>query len=118
MCCAEFVFEFFHSSHTLNFPQSHLLLPRDRVLAVRCICSRGHRISRLAKMLNMTETEAESALARVDKEQRDFFKSVYGKKDASPYEFDIIINFGYITQPKRAAEIVLQAFKSKFGDGM
>lgn len=95
---------------------AHLLLPRDRSLAVRCVCSRGHRISRLARILNVPETEAERVLVRVDKEQREFFKSVYGKKDASPYEFDIILNFDYITQPEGAAEIVLQAFKAKFGD--
>jgi len=41
---------------------------------------------------------------------------VYGKKDASPYEFDIVINFDYISEPQWAAEIVLQAFKAKFGD--
>ena len=94
---------------------AHLLLPRNRVLAVRCICSKEHRISRLAKIFHVPETEAESKLAHIDKEQKDFFKSVYGKKDASPYEFDMIINFDYITQPQWAAEIVAQAFKAKFG---
>jgi len=95
---------------------AHLLLPRDRVLAVRCICSKEHRISRLAKIFHVPETEAENKLDQIDKEQKDFFKSVYGKKDASPYEFDMIINFDYITQPQWAAEIVAQAFKAKFGD--
>ena len=95
---------------------AHLLLPRGRVLAVRCICSKGHRISRLAKIFNVQKKEAESKLDQIDKEQKEFFKTVYGKKDASPYEFDIVINFDYISEPQWAAEIVLQAFKAKFGD--
>jgi len=94
---------------------THLLLPRDRALAVRCICSKEHRINRLARMLNVSEQEAEKAVDRVDKEQRDFFKYVYDKKDASPYEFDIIINFDYINRPEAAAEVVALAFRAKFG---
>lgn len=94
---------------------THLFLPRDRALAVRCICSKKHRIGRLARMLNVSEQEAEKAVDRVDKEQRDFFKGVYGKKDASPCEFDIIINFDYINRPEAAADVVAQAFRAKFG---
>ena len=30
---------------------THLIIPRDRVLAVRCICSDEHRIKRLSKIL-------------------------------------------------------------------
>jgi len=70
----------------------------------------------LAKIFNVQKKEAESKLDQIDKEQKEFFKTVYGKKDASPYEFDIVINFDYISEPQWAAEIVLQAFKAKFGD--
>lgn len=35
--------------------------------------------------------------------QRAFFKSVYGKKDASPYEFDRDINCDYLLEPQWAA---------------
>lgn len=94
---------------------AHLLLPRDRVLAVRFICSKEHRIRRLAGILDVKEQEAESKLKLIDKEQRDFFRRVYGKKDASPYEFDMAINCDYIVEPQWAAETVALAFKKKFG---
>jgi len=50
----------------------------------------------------------------VDREQRVFFKKAFWKKDASPYEFDLVINSDFITEPRAAAEIVAQAFKEKF----
>ncbi len=93
---------------------AHLLLPRDRVLAVRFICSRAYRINRLAGILNVSEKAAETKLAQIDREQSDFFESVYGKKDAIPYEFDMVINCDYLTEPQWAAEVVALAFKQKF----
>jgi hypothetical protein len=94
---------------------AHLVLPRDQVLAVRFIASKPHRIARLAKILNKREEEVEGVLNKMDKEQRDFFKKVYNRKDASAYEFDMVINFDYISQPQWAADIVTQAFRKKFG---
>jgi cytidylate kinase len=94
---------------------THLILPRDRILAVRFIGGRNHRINRLSKILNVDKTEADSKLNQIDAEQKDFFKKVYGKKEATPYEFDMVINFDYISNPNWAADIVETAFKSKFG---
>jgi len=95
---------------------THLILPRDRVLAVRCICSDQHRIKRLARILKVEEGEAAAKLGQIDKEQRTFFKKVFNKKDAVPYEFDLVVNFDYIKDPRDAAEIVEQAFKKKFAE--
>ena len=92
----------------------HLILPRDRVLAVRIICSAQYRIGRLAAILDVEEYEAEKLLRHSDQEQRAFFKKAFGKKDASPYEFDLVINRDFLTEPRAAAGIVAQAFKEKF----
>lgn len=92
----------------------HLILPRDRALAVRIICSDEYRIARLADILDVEETEAEKLLHQIDQEQRAFFKTAFGKKDASPYEFDLVINCEFIVEPQRAAEIIACAFKEKF----
>ncbi|MGB8333890.1 MAG: cytidylate kinase-like family protein [Desulfobacterales bacterium] len=93
---------------------SHLVLPRDRVLAVRCICSKSFRIKRLAKILKVSESKAEKELDEADKEQREFFKKVFKRNDASPYEFDLVINMDFIGKPKWAADIVKTAFRAKF----
>jgi cytidylate kinase len=92
----------------------HLFLPRDRVLAVRVICSDQKRISRLSKILDVEEKEAKSIIKRVDKEQREFFKKAYGKNEASPFEFDMVINCDFIDDPPGVAEIVAKAYCEKF----
>lgn len=94
----------------------HLILPRDRVLAVRIICSDHTRISRLGKILNVAEKEAGRILSQVDKEQREFFKKAYAKNEASPYEFDMVINCDFIRKPRSAAEIIARAFDEKFSE--
>jgi cytidylate kinase len=93
---------------------THLILPRDRILAVRFIGGKEHRISRLAKILKITKEQADRKLESIDKEQKAFFKTVHGKKDVSPSEFDLVINFDYITTPQWAADIVEKAFSAKF----
>jgi len=93
---------------------THLILPRDRVLAVRCISSKGYRIKRVADILGVSEKSAEKELEEADKEQRRFFKKAFGKKDASPYEFDIVLNCDFLHQPEWAVDIIYQAFVNKF----
>ena len=92
----------------------HLFLPRDRVLAVRIICSDQKRIGRLGKILDVEEKEAKNIITRVDKEQTEFFKKAYGKDEASPYEFDLVINRDFIENALSAAEIVARAYCEKF----
>jgi hypothetical protein len=93
---------------------THLILPRERVLAVRIICSNNYRIKRLADILDVEESEAEKLLHQIDHEQRAFFKKAFGKKEASPYEFDLVINSDFITDPGGTAEVIACAFKNKF----
>lgn len=93
---------------------THLILPRDRVLAVRCISSKKFRIKRVADILGVSENDAKKELEDADKEQRRFFKKAYEKKDAPPEEFDLIINCDFLHQPEWAADIIHQAFISKF----
>lgn len=93
---------------------THLILPRDRVLAVRFISSKEHRVKRVAGILGIGEAAAEKKLVEEDKRQKDFFKKNFKKKDASPYEFDLVINRDYISEDGWAAELVEQAYKLKF----
>lgn len=93
---------------------AHLILPRERVLAVRFISSREYRIKRVASILNVGEKAAEKELAQEDKKQHEFFKKNFKKKDAVPYEFDLVINLDYFTEPSWAADIVEKAYNLKF----
>ena len=93
---------------------THLSLPRDRVFAVRIICSDKYRIERLSKLLDVEEIEAGKLLRQIDLEQRAFFKKTFSRKDASPYEFDMVINSDFMGEPQGAAEVIACAFKEKF----
>jgi cytidylate kinase len=95
---------------------AHLFLPRERVMAVRFICSDEHRINRLSRILDIDAKEAGTLLKKKDREQREFFKKAFGRKEALPYEFDLVINFDYIKSPVAAAAVVATAFKEKFRD--
>ncbi|BBO70720.1 hypothetical protein DSCA_46500 [Desulfosarcina alkanivorans] len=95
---------------------THLILPRERVLAVRCICSDARRAGRIADIMKIGKAEAEKKLSGIDKEQAAFFKKVFGKKAASPYEFDMVMNLDHFSRPGDAADIVALAFDKKFKD--
>ncbi|MEW6669099.1 MAG: cytidylate kinase-like family protein [Thermodesulfobacteriota bacterium] len=93
---------------------AHLLAPRNLHLAVRFIASREHRIRRLAAGLSLPESEAAGKLDEMERERRAFYKAVYGKKELSPHEFDLVINCDYLGGPGCAADIVERAFREKF----
>ncbi|MBN1102990.1 MAG: cytidylate kinase-like family protein [Deltaproteobacteria bacterium] len=94
---------------------THLILPRSRVLAIRFVASRAHRVQRLMKILGATKEVVESRLDQLDREQRKFFKKAFGQEDAPAYEFDMVINLEYISKPEESVELVALAFKQKFG---
>jgi Cytidylate kinase-like family len=93
----------------------HLLLPREKVLAARIISSVQFRVQRLSSLMNISQEESAKQIRELDKQQAAFFKEVYNKKDASPYEFDLVVNCDYIKEPQSVGEIILSAFREKFG---
>ena len=93
----------------------HLLLSREKILAVRIISSDQFRIQRLASLMKSSKEEAAKQIRELDRLQAAFFKEVFNKKDASSYEFDMVINCDYISEPRTAAEIILTACRRKFG---
>jgi hypothetical protein len=56
---------------------AHLILPRERVLAVRCIGSDDYRAKRIAYIMHIDRAEAKKKLPGIDKEQAAFFKKVF-----------------------------------------
>jgi cytidylate kinase len=93
---------------------AHLILSRERVLAVRCICSDEYRAKRIAEIMRISRSDAKQKLSAIDKEQAAFFKKVFGKKAASPYEFDMVMNLDHFANPGDVADIVALAFNKKF----
>ena len=94
---------------------AHLILPRDRVFAVRLICSTEFRVQRLASMLKIPESAASIKINHYDMDQKNFFRRVYNLDNAPAREFDMVINRDYFPDAKSIAEIVETAFKEKYG---
>jgi hypothetical protein len=94
---------------------THLILPRDKTLAVRLICSDSYRIDRLSQIFNRERNEIESELKKVDQKQRQFFSDIFNRQRALTNEFDLIINCDYLPDPPICAETVALVFKKKFG---
>jgi hypothetical protein len=94
---------------------AHLLLNRDRVLAVRLTCSNKYRKQRLAKLLHVSETAASLRLAHLDLEQKHFFSNIYSLKSAPKKEFDMVLYMDYFNDPNKVAGIIASAFEQKFG---
>ena len=94
---------------------AHLILPRNRVLAVRLICSKEFRIKRLANLLKIPLSGASVKINHYDMDQKNFFRRVYNLDSAPNSEFDMVINRDYITDAKSIAGIVETAFIEKFG---
>ena len=93
---------------------THLVLPRERVMAVRFVCSKAYRTKRLATIFNVEEQEIERKLENFNLKQSYFYKKVYHLEKASTQEFDLVINCDYVNDPQWAAEIVEENFKKKF----
>lgn len=94
----------------------HLILPRDKVLAVRLIGSMSYRATRLADLMKIDEKDAKRQLLEFDKEQREFFRKLHGEKDAPADEFDIVINLDYFAKPQSIADVIVSAYQNKFSD--
>ncbi len=94
---------------------AHLVLPREKVFAVRCISSRQHRVERLSRILSVGLKDAETMVERADSEQRRFYSSVYQRSNAPASEFDVVLNFDYLSRPDQIADILLRMYALRFG---
>jgi hypothetical protein len=94
---------------------AHLMLPRDRILAVHLVCSREFRVQRIARIMDIHPEAADQKIDELDKEQGAYFRKLTGKRERPSVEFDLVINCDHIANPVRAADIVETAFQCKFG---
>jgi len=92
----------------------HLMLPRNRVFAVRFVSSQKRRIDRIAASLKINKQKAAQVLKQAEKEQMEFFKIVHQKDSAPADEFDLVMNMDYIDDPQTAAEAIDILFKRRF----
>ena len=92
----------------------HLMLPRNQIIAVRCISNHKMRAKRFAKTRRVDQESAGQTLVEADREQAEFFQRVHGKKHAPPEEFDIVLNMDRIVELNWAAEAIVALFQKRF----
>lgn len=92
----------------------HLMLPRSRVFAIRCIGSMELRVKNISKTLAVDEKKARQLISQADQEQAEFFRKTHGKTSALPQEFDMVINFDYIRDMDAAARAIATLYQSRF----
>ena len=92
----------------------HLILPRQRVLAVKIVAPKTFRAQRLAEIMRSSEQEAMSKIDELDSEQRDFFSKVFSVSGDVPFEYDLIINRQHFGDIDWAAELIRTAYTQKF----
>ena len=93
---------------------THLILPRERTLAVHCTCSDDYRSKRVATMMDVPQNETAQKLSQIDKEQKEFFTKTFGKAAVESVDFDLIINFDHLREPASAVQLIKNAFMEKF----
>ncbi|MBI9073762.1 MAG: cytidylate kinase-like family protein [Desulfatibacillum sp.] len=94
---------------------AHLFLPRDRVLAVRLVGTKEYRVKRVASIMGQDEKVIKKEIDRVDSEQAQFFKKVFGRSDAPNEEFDLVIVRDHFQDSRQTATLIKQAYEMKFG---
>jgi cytidylate kinase len=72
-------------------------------------------VKRLAKTMSISKTAAERIVDKADREQKEFYRKVYGKSEAPAEEFDIIVNFDHLKNAEAMADILASLFALKFG---
>lgn len=93
---------------------THLILPRERTLAVRLVCSDGYRIERLSKIFNSDPDAIQKKLHEVDARQKRFFAETFDRQKAFAHEFDLILNCDRLRDPRLCARTVAAVFNEKF----
>ena len=90
---------------------SMALAGTEGVLRVLVTASPATRAHRLAVAQGISADAATAAIAKSDRERRDYFQEFYKIKDELPTHYDLVINTDVLT-PKQAVEVIVAAATS------
>jgi cytidylate kinase len=93
---------------------AQFILAPEAALRVRVVCPYQKRIAGYAARQGLSVREAEQKLVRVERERRDFIRRHYDRDVGDPIHYDIVVNTEGIG-PDQAADVVVAAYRSKFG---
>jgi cytidylate kinase len=89
---------------------SDLILPKNKGLRVKVICSYEHRLANFAKHSGGTLKEAAKQVERISRERATFIWHNFQTDILEPTRFDLLINTERF-DPQQAVELILKAMK-------
>lgn len=93
---------------------AQFILAKDAALRVRVVCPYEQRVAGYSKREGLSEAEAERTLAQVERERQTFIQRHYDRNVGDPVHYDIMVNTESIL-PDQAADLLIAAYRSKFG---
>jgi cytidylate kinase len=93
---------------------SPYVMPAERTLRVLVVAPRAARIERFAKSRELSPSDAERALVREEAERLEFLRRHFRIEPNDASLYDVAVNTGALGI-EGAAELVLAAFRTKFG---
>jgi hypothetical protein len=91
-------------------------LPRETSLHVRIIAERANRVAHMADWLRLSPDEAGRQVQQRDERRAEFLLKHFGMRSAEPYDFDLILNSGLLSE-ETCTDAILAALKGKESDG-
>ena len=85
-----------------------LLLPNDLGFRLRLVAPRDQRVVRIAEINDLTQSEAQQRIDRLESERRRYFQRHFGIEIDDPVRFDLVLNLSRISAGA-AVEMVYQA---------
>ena len=88
---------------------SMALAGTEGVLRVLVTASAETRAKRLADAQAMSTADATAAIAKSDRERRDYFQRFYSVKEELPTHYDLVINTDVLTTPQAVEAVIAVA---------
>lgn len=103
-----------HSRGVIVGRGGHLILDPKRTLRVRAYAPVEVRAEYVAQREGMSLLEAQTKVARVDRERDEFFEKNFHTDITDPLGYDLMINTGSISL-EAGAQIVAESYRQRFG---
>lgn len=93
---------------------SHSFLAQESSLRVRVVCPFNVRVAALRTRKGLSEAAAVHELRAEDAQRVEFVRRTFGADVTDPTCFDVVVNT-HTLEPEKADEVVLAAYRVKFG---
>jgi cytidylate kinase len=103
-----------HSRGVIVGRGGHLILDPKRTLRVRAYAPAEVRAEYVAQREGMSLLEAQTKVARVDRERGEFFEKNFNTEITDPLGYDLMINTGTISL-EAGAQIIAESYRQRFG---